>query len=79
MVLNFLAMRKKTILLKLWSFEVIRKFPSVVFVFLIDIKAQWKRVRVGWFAHARKIRKYSTVRRAKESTRDEKKYWLGAS
>ena len=47
--------------------------------FSIDIKAQWKRVRVGWFAHARKIRKYSTVRWAKESTGDEKKYWLGAS
>ena len=34
MVSKFLAMRKKTVLLKLWSFEVIRKFSSVIFAFL---------------------------------------------
>ena len=65
-----------------WSYGVLKlqenSRQSYLF-FSIDIKAQWKRVRVGWFAHVRKIRKYSTVRWARESARDEKKYWLGAS
>ena len=81
----FLVMRKKTLLPKLWSFEVITKeiggihISCTCFCPLKSKLSQCKRVRVGWFGHARKIRKYSTVEWARESTRDEKKYWLGAS
>lgn len=64
---KFLEIGKKTVLLKLWSFEVITKkleefISRACCSSLISELTQWERVRERWFGRARKIRKYSDSR-----------------
>lgn len=62
MASEFLEIGKQTILLKLWSFEVIAKDIGGIYLGCTGFSSlklklhQWKRVRVGWFGHAGKMR-----------------------